>query len=157
MHGDELDERLRRAAEADPAAVERVVGTALNADAATARGASRLSGSGGLTFGVAAACVVAVAALVAWWTTRPVAPAPVGVYRAEALPPPPEAGPSPVAPDPAPAAHGVYRARATPAVAPNHVFRVMSDDGTTWILSTNGDDERLPRGSAIVIGGEEEE
>jgi ferric-dicitrate binding protein FerR (iron transport regulator) len=47
---------------------------------------------------------------------------------------------------PAPEAH---------AEAQGQIISVTTDDGSTWILSTTPDDDWLPAGSSIVIGGGE--
>jgi hypothetical protein len=172
MDRDDLDERLRRAAAPEPAAVDRVVTAALandDSDAASQARRSRASTSFGWPRGVAmfATCLVAVVAFGAWWAARQPA-APASDYRVDALPAPlPDEAhrtEAPLAPAPErggglqavpPVARdGVYRIDAIPSVAPSRVIRVTASDGATWILSTNAVEE-LPAGKAIVVGGGE--
>jgi hypothetical protein len=149
MERDDLGERLRRAGEADGATVDRVARVAL-APGALDRGAVVRRP----LLAVAAVCLAAVVAVGAWWSRGPTPP--VGaVYRVRALPPEQEGAERAASPVPAP--RGVYRATAESAVAPEDVIRITADDGTTWIVSTNVVDDGVPRGGAVVIGGEEAE
>jgi|WetSurMetagenome_2_1015567.scaffolds.fasta_scaffold10156_4 hypothetical protein len=146
MNWDDLDDRLRRAAASEDAAVERVVSGAL-----TGRGGPRL-----LRLTLASAVAVCLFAVGAWWMSGQAPSKNSGVYRVEALPP---AGPSLAdsAQMPAPPVRpGVYRAKSDPASAPpSQVIRITAGT-TTWILSTNAGEGPLPYGSAVIIGGEEE-
>lgn len=133
MVSDDLDERVRQAGEVDSAVVDRLVRAALESDA-TARAAWPRA------FAALAACLVAVVALGAWWVGRRPAP-PAGVYRVQAT--------TEVA------SEGVFQVEANQSLAPPRVIQLTSDGGATWILSTTPEDNRLPPGSAIVIGGGE--
>jgi hypothetical protein len=176
----DLDGRVRQAAAADPAAVNRVVTAALasSEDAARVfpgrrsawRGGGRPAGrdsneAGGSdlatprmlarprVFAALATCLVAVVALGVWWSVRrPASPAD-GIYRVEALQAIVPEGMAVAASTPAAASDGVYRTTASLSLAPSRIIRVTSHDGTTWILSTETRDDWLPRGSAIVVGG----
>jgi hypothetical protein len=144
MDRDELDERVRLAATPEPVAVERVVRAALDTDATTHAAWPR-------AYAALATGLAAVVALGIWWSARQPTPTP-GVYRAEVVS---DRGPDELAEPVSARVDGVFRAEATPTVAPSRVIRVTADDGTTWILSTMPDDDLLPPGSAIVVGGRE--
>jgi hypothetical protein len=176
----DLDDRVRRSAEADPAAVDRVVAAALanRGNAARVfpgrrsawRGGGRPAGrddneaaGAGLAalrmlarpraFATFAACLVVAIALGVWWSARtPAAPAD-GIYRVEALQAVVPDGMSAASSNPKAIPDGVYRTTANLSLAPSRVIRVTFDDGTTWILSTETRDDWLPRGTAIVVGG----
>ncbi len=144
MVGDELDDKLRRAAQADDPTVERVVAAAL-----LRQQRSRMGGRS-LTLGALALTVLAILG-VGTWVSRRLLPPP-GVYRVSALPAPAEPAPAAVV---APiSSDGVYRVEADRAVRTSQVIRVTTDDGTMLILSTSAPGE-LPAGSAIVTGGGE--
>jgi hypothetical protein len=142
MSRDELDERLRRVAEPEAAVVTRIVRAVLaDGREASPRGLAsfwRLR-EHPAAVAVLTASLVAVVSLGAWWARRPAA-ALAGVYRVETV--------SAAAPD------GVYRAEAVPLGAPSRVT-VTASDGTTWILSTAPNEDWLPAGSSVVIGGGE--
>jgi hypothetical protein len=146
MDRDELRDRLLRAADADPAAVDRVVTAAL---------ASGQGGMGSRVFAALATCFVAVVVLGVWWSTRqPAAPAD-GIYRVEALEAINPEGMDVVSSTAAAASDGVYRTTANLSLAPSRVIRVRTDDGTTWILSTDALDDWPPPGSRVIVGGGE--
>jgi hypothetical protein len=156
---DDLDRRLRRAAEADPAAVDRVVSAAL-----ASRAGRVVAPAWPRAVAALGVCLVAAVALAAWWIARQAMPPP-GVYRVEALPAataevgirvqaPPQPGGRAPAPQPPADRCGVYRVDAVPSPAPSHVIRVMADDGATWIVSTNAGDA-LPPGKSVIVGGGE--
>lgn len=131
MARDELDERVRQAAEADPTTVDRVVRSALASaecsSAAWENGAPTIStGTWPRAFGVLGACLVALVTLGVWWS-----------------------GGQPASP-----AAGSARAVVRPIEA-GQVIRVTTDDRTTWILSTTPDDDWMPAGSVVVFGGGE--
>jgi len=147
MDSDELRDRLRRAADPDPAAVGRVV------DAALASGAPIGMLTRPRVQAAIATCVVAAGALAVWWSVRQPQTPPAGVYRVEAVPAASEGDTEAVSSAAPPASDGVYRTTASLSLAPSRIVRVTADDGTTWILSTDTNDEWLPRGSAIVVGG----
>jgi threonine dehydrogenase-like Zn-dependent dehydrogenase len=137
MSRDELDERLRRAAESEPVTIDRIVRTALDEDAAVSPRASSLR-EWPSAFSTLTVCLVAAVAIGVWWYAQHQArPAATGVYRVEAV----AAGPA-----------GVYRADAIASPGPSRVISLKEDDGATWIFSTTPDDEWLPAGKAIVIG-----
>jgi hypothetical protein len=99
-------------------------------------------------FAAVGTCLAAVVLCALWWSARQPTTAP-GVYRVEVVSDArsvelAELGSAPV--------DGVFRAEATPTVAPSRVIRVIAEDGTTWVLSTIPDDDRLPAGTVIVIG-----
>jgi hypothetical protein len=151
MARDELDDRVWRAAQAEHAVVDRLVSRAMAPDAAGS-GALR---AGGPAFAVLVVCLLAIVAI-GVWTLRPPHPAEHGVYRATAIPPNESVPAEPGAPLPSSDPDGVFRSNASPVIAPAHIIRIIAEDGTTWILSTNTGDDPLPRGSAVIIGGEEE-
>ena len=143
MDRDELGERLRRAAEPEAAVVTRIVQAALadGKKVSPGRGASfrRLSDHS-VSVAVFTACGVAAVSLGAWWWAHQPGAAVVGVYRIDAV--------SAAMPD------GVYRAQAGPPGAPSRVT-VTGSDGATWILSRTPNEDWLPAGSSVVIGGGE--
>ena len=140
---DDLDARVRRAAQVEQAAVERVVEAVLSPQARTlapqggrlAPGATALASGGQqlvhrgratwpwpASFAVAAASLVSIVSLGVWWTAR----TPVG---------------------------GKTSAR---MITTSHrVVGVSADDGTRWIFSTPATEDLLPPGSVVVITGEE--
>ena len=131
MGRDELDDRVRQAAETERAVVDRIVSAALaRADGAAAAGNEATPVVPGRlwpdAFPLIAACFVAVVLFSAWWGGRQSASLPAGGARA--LVKPTEAG---------------------------RVIRVTTGDGTTWILSTTPDDDWMPAGSVVVLGGAE--
>lgn len=147
MDKDELRDRLLRAADPDPTAVCRVVTAAL-ASGAPIRTLTRPR-----VLAAIATCIAASGALAAWWSIRQPPTPPAGVYRVQAVPAASD-GDSAVASSAAPpASGGVYRTTASLSLTPSRIIRVTADDGTTWILSTDSNDDWLPRGSAIVLGG----
>jgi hypothetical protein len=128
MVTDDLDDRLRRAAEPEPEAVDRVVRVALaSADAGRPGSAVVPVREWHGAFATLAACLIATVTFGVWWCARQASPAPAGVYRAEA----------------------------SRSVITSRVVAVTADDGTTLILSTTPGDEWLPPGSRIVVGGGE--
>lgn len=131
MARDELDERVRQAAEADPTTVDRVVRSALaiadRSAAAWEKGAPAMSiGTWPRAFGMLGACLVAVVALGVWWSGRQPASPPASAVRALVKP-----------------------------IGAGRVIRVTTGDGTTWILSMTPDDDWMPAGSVVVVGGAE--
>jgi hypothetical protein len=146
MDRDDLDDRVRRAATPEPAAVERVVRAALVSGEASpaAWDDSTLPTSVRArprAFALLASGLAGAVALSVWWCTWTPAPVDNGVFRAEAIP--------------QAVADGVYRADAVPEVAPVGVVRVTTAHGASWIFSTTPGDDWLPRGSALVVGGGE--
>ena len=128
MGRDELDERVRHAAETEPAVVDRIVRAALasaeGSSAAWEKGAPTMStGTWPRAFGMLGACLVAVVALGVWWSGR----------------------------QPASQANGRTRVVSTP-IGTSQVIRVTDSDGTTWILSTAPDDDWMPAGSIVIVG-----
>jgi hypothetical protein len=141
MHGDDLDDLVRRAATPEPAAVERVAGAALAGSAGRVRLWPRAVAAIGT-------CLAAVVLCALWWSARQPTTIP-GVYRVEIVS---DARPGELAEPGSAPIDGVFRAEATQTAAPSRVIRVIAEDGTTWVLSTIPDDDRLPEGTAIVIG-----
>jgi hypothetical protein len=147
MDRDDLDERVRRAAQAEPATIERVVRAALAAeeggppawDETTTPLSVRLWPR---AFGVLAAGLMGAVALSVWWCVRPPAGVNDGVFQAEAVV------------DPAPA--GVYRSQAEVFEPSSRAVRMTTDGGAAWILSTVPSDDWLPPGTSVVIGGREQ-
>jgi hypothetical protein len=156
MNSDDLDDRVRRAGTPEPAAVERVVRAALG---------SQGHGIGATTedtqairvhawpreFTALGTCLAVVVLAAVWWTARVPVAVPAGVYRIDAVPATTAAAAESASPTAQ--AAGVYRVTASPSVAPSRIMRVTTDDGTTWILSTDANDEWLPPGSGIVLSG----
>ena len=126
MDTDDLDDRLRRAAEPEPEVVDRVVRVALaSAGAGRTESAIMPVREWHGAFATLAACLVAMVTLGVWWCARQASPASVGVYRVEA----------------------------SRSVITSRVMGLTTDDGTTLILSTMPGDDWLPPGSGIVVGG----
>jgi len=128
MDTDDLDDRLRRAAEPEPQVVDRVVRGALASLAGRTESTIMLVREWRGAFATLAACLVAAVTFGVWWCVRPATPASAGVYRVESLPSDDAA----------------------------QVISVTNEDGTRWILSTAPDHAWLPQGSSIVAGAGEE-
>jgi hypothetical protein len=143
MSRDELDERLRQAAKPEAETVARIVSAALaDGEDVSPRGLASFRWLRERRVAVAStASLVAVVSLGAWWWAQEPATSPAGVYRVEAV--------KPAAPD------GVYRVEAfRPRVPPR--VTVTASDGTTWIFGTKPNEDWLPAGSSVVIGGGEQ-
>ncbi len=146
MARDDLDERVRRAAQTDAVTIDRVTRAALESHGTPHAARPRAFAALGTT-------LAAVVMLAVWWSARAPVSVPAGVFRIEAV-----AGVSAEASEVAssmPPPPGVYRATADATLAPARVMRVRAGDGTIWILSTGANDEWLPPGTGIVVGGGE--